>query len=364
MPASKKSKGKGGKRGEKTGGDSVSDSKKPKTREEEGFTVAERCTTRLGRQSKAKRNARDNRDLKLGEQVIRNPLIRDTMLQHFNPFKLSDLRSVLRLREFYGLLPDIDLKECYFERAWGFRKDEFVLAGWREMSVEAMRRKVKWAHPYMDGRDIYPSCKVDVDTLDTKEDIVRAFWELTYVPRVVYQTAVAGVHVLGLVEAGKVGENAYVPVVYLEWACRAGLDASVIRGLACLLAGKWGRGIINEAARQAVVGGHTDVVDLLASEFGAGIDMWCLTRAAECGHDAMIDHLVERYGLNPNVVNQVGWTALHCAAESGHVRTVQHLVEKHNVDIHARSRYGKTALDFAEEFGRTECASYLRSRLS
>ena len=27
-----------------------------------------------------------------------------------------------------------------------------------------------------------PVCKVDVDTLDIKDDIVRAFWELTYVP--------------------------------------------------------------------------------------------------------------------------------------------------------------------------------------
>jgi len=42
---------------------------------------------------------------------------------------------VLGLREFYKLLPDVDLKECYFEGAWGFRKDEFVLANWREMSV-------------------------------------------------------------------------------------------------------------------------------------------------------------------------------------------------------------------------------------
>ena len=86
-----------------------------------------------------------------GEQVLRNPLIRDLSLQGLNPYKLSDLQSVLGLREFYKLLPDVDLKECYFEGAWGFQKDEFVLANWREMSVGEMKRKVREASR-RDGR--------------------------------------------------------------------------------------------------------------------------------------------------------------------------------------------------------------------
>jgi hypothetical protein len=362
MPVSTRSKGEGGKRGEKKGGDSVSKSKKPKTRED-GFTVAERCTTRLGRQSKARRDARDDRKLNPEEQVLRVPLIRDGVLQCLNPWKRSELQTVLRLREFYGLLPDVDLKECYFERAWGFRKDEFVLAGWREMSVEEMEKAVREAHPIdADGWRIYPPCKVDLDALDSKEAIVRAYWELTYVPRSVYATAVAGAHVLGLVKAGKVkvGENPHVVGRYLLWACGAGLDASVIRGLA----GKCGERNINDAAWAAADSGHTDVIDLLAGEFGADIDEERLNEAAEGGHDGMIDHLVERYGLDPNAVREEdGWTALHVAAANGRVRTVQHLVEKYNVDIHARSRLGKTALDYAEEYGETECASFLRSLL-
>ena len=43
----------------------------------EGFTAAERCAERLARESEAERDARDDRDLTLGEQVLRNPLIRD-----------------------------------------------------------------------------------------------------------------------------------------------------------------------------------------------------------------------------------------------------------------------------------------------
>jgi hypothetical protein len=264
---------------------------------------------------------------------------------------------VLGLREFYKLLPDVDLKECYFEGACGFRKDEFALANWREMSVGKMKEKVVWAHPpTTSGRRIYPPGKVDVNTLNTKEEIVRAFWELTYVPAEVYATAVGGAHVLRSVKAGKVGEDPRVVGAYLKWACRAGLDLPVIRGIA----EKCGKGDIDVTAWFAAMGGHTDVLDLLASEFRAWIGVPCLYEAASWGHDAMIDHLVEEYGLDPNGDDGDGWTALYLAAIHGRVRTVKHLVEKHNVDIHKRNRLGRTALDVAERQGTTECAAVAR----
>jgi len=194
---------------------------------------------------------------------------------------------------------------------------------------------------------------VDVDTLNTKEEIVRAFWELTYVPAEVYYAAVAGAHVLRSVKAWKGNDYRY-----LDWACRAGLDLPVIRGFAekCQ---EWQEWAINTAAQWAAMGGHTDVLDLLASEFGARIGVDCLTAAAEWGHNAMIDHLAEEYGVDPNGVDEDGLTALHYAAWNGRVRTVKHLVEKHNVDIQKRDEVGKTALDRAEDNDRTECAAYL-----
>ena len=181
MPVSTRSKAKAGKQGAKTSRDSAS--KKKAKRLEDGFTAAERCAKRLARQIRARRDARDDRDLTLGEQVLRNPLIRDLSIRGLNPFKLSELQSVLGLREFYKLLPDVDLKECYFEGAWGVRKDEFVLANWQEMSVREMKWEVRCAHPEIGGRPVYPPGKADMDTLETKEEIVRAFWELTHVKR-------------------------------------------------------------------------------------------------------------------------------------------------------------------------------------
>jgi hypothetical protein len=355
MPVSTRSKAKAGKRGAKTTRDSASEKKAKRL--EDGFTAAERCEKRLARQSRARRDARDERYLTLGEQVLRNPLIRDLSIRGLNPYKLSELQSVLGLREFYKLLPDVDLKECYFEGAWGFQKEEFLLANWREMAVEEIQREVRGAHPSFGDRRVYPPGKVEVDTLETKEEIVRAFWALTYVPADVYKTAVGGAHVLRSVTAGDVGDDPEVLRWYLFWACRAGLDLAVIRGLA----EKYRGGDINWAARVAAKGGHADVLDLLASEFGARIGVDCVNGAAEWGHDAMVDHLVEEYGVDPNGADAVGWTALHCAAYSGRFRTVKHLVEKHNVDIHKRARWGGTALDLAETYGRTECAAYLRA---
>ena len=318
----------------------------------EPFTAAERCAERLAGQS---------RELTVGEQVIRVPLTRDLTIplnRTLNPFKLADLQYVLNFRTFYGLLPDVDLKEIYFEGAWEYQKDAFVLANWREMSVGEMKRKVRGAHPSFGYQEdyVYPPDKVDVDTLNTKEEIVRAFWELTYVPQRVYETAVGGAHVLRLVKAGNVGEDPRVVGEYLLVASRAGLDLPVIRGLA----EKCGEFDIAVAARRAAWGGHADVLDLLASEFGARIGVYCLTGAVQWGHDAMIDHLVEEYGVDPNKASAGVGTALHRAAMRGYVRTVKHLVEKHNVDIHKRDGWGEPALKLAERRGRTECAAVLR----
>ena len=100
---------------------------------------------------------------------------------------------------------------------------------------------------------------------------------------------------------------------------------------------------------------------LLAGEYRGDVDVELICSAASRGDDAMIDLLVERHGVDPNVADDIGWTALHCAAWFGRVHTVKHLVEKHNVDIHKRNNKGATALDLAERYGRTECAAVLRA---
>ena len=350
-----------------------------------------------------------NISLAVAARALPKDILLFEILPHFNPLKLSDLREVLSLREVFvdtdrgkkRLITDDDLKDCYFRGACGYRMFEIPLKSSPYIvSVQTMKKKVRRAQLRVErsfppllgdfrGR-VYPPCKVDVDTLETEDDILRAYPELTYTPGKVYETAVGGAHVLRLVETGEVetGEvcaGRGIIEEYLDWACRAGLDASVIR----VLAGKIKKvlkkvyyiGTTTWSACLAAGNGHIDVVDLLASEFGASefgigapvgdprhyVQGRCLVFAVIAGQDAMIDHLVTVYGVDLNemfeqwymtctnifahqIRNRVdrNWSALHYAAWWGRNHTVQHLVEKHNVDIHKRDDYNNTALDVAE----------------
>ena len=98
-----------------------------------------RRVTRSQTRQKRQRKSAAVRETSLGEDVIFCKLIRDGALRHLNPWKLSDLQCVLEMRCFEGLLSNEDLKEVYFQRMWGFQEREFVLAGWKEMSVDWWR---------------------------------------------------------------------------------------------------------------------------------------------------------------------------------------------------------------------------------
>lgn len=237
------------------------------------------------------------------------------------------------------MISDVDLKECYFMRAWGFRDEEFVLANWQKMSIEEMRDAVRRLHKFCleeeNWSPVYPRYKVDVDSLRTKEAILDAYRELTYVPGAVYRGCVAGGFTQRMIDRGDldVGYDSNGAGICLSYACMAGLDASVIRGLA----EKCGADKIASFAPPdwGAAAGRIDLIDLFASEFGAEIDAVSLTAAAERGYDAVIDHLVGKYGLDPHAKDEAGWTALESAVRYGHVRTVMHLVEVYNADIHA-----------------------------
>ena len=110
-------------------------------------SIAERVTRRRNNHVEDEDNIVQASEVSLGEDVLFCELIRDGILKHFNPRKLSDLQYVLELRCFKGLVSDEDLKEMYFKRAWGVREWEFELATWRELSVGVMQRRVREALP-------------------------------------------------------------------------------------------------------------------------------------------------------------------------------------------------------------------------
>ena len=110
-------------------------------------SIAERVKRRRNSHVEDEDNIVQAPEVSLGEDVLFCELIRDGILKHFNPWKLSDLQYVLELRCFKGLVSDEDLQEMYFKRAWGFREGEFKLSKWRELSVGEMQRRVREALP-------------------------------------------------------------------------------------------------------------------------------------------------------------------------------------------------------------------------
>ena len=170
---------------------------------------------------------------RVGEEVIFCKLIRDGVLRHLNPWKLSDLQCVLEMRCFEGLLSDEDLKEVYFQRMWGFKEEDFVLAGWREMSVEDVKDKILSA--LEDRLKRTPGMREQIMALGTKEEIMREYGMLAYVPRKIAKNTMwgawalrqvrgLGVENLGRLELEEIDK-------YLRYACRAGVDFSIIRSL-------------------------------------------------------------------------------------------------------------------------------------
>ena len=79
-----------------------------------GSCGIEKIWTRLSRHGSNEESNEESieenaREPSLGERVLFCKLIRDGILRHFDPRKLSDLRYVLELRCYKGLLSDEDL---------------------------------------------------------------------------------------------------------------------------------------------------------------------------------------------------------------------------------------------------------------
>jgi hypothetical protein len=200
-----------------------------------------RRVTRSQTREKRQRKSAAVRETSLGEDVIFCKLIRDGILRHFNPWKLSDLQCVLEMRCFKGLLSDEDLKEVYFQRMWGFKEWDFLLAGWREMSVGDMKEeRIPWA--LEDRLKRTPGMWEHLMALGTKEEIMREYGMLAYVPGEIANNAMCGVWALRQVRGVGV-ENLGGPELEerekcLRHACRAGVDFSIIRSLYESLSGR------------------------------------------------------------------------------------------------------------------------------
>ena len=132
-----------------------------------------------------------------GEQVLYCKLIRDTILQHFNPWKLGDLQYVLELRCFKGLLSDEDLRHCY-RRVWCTAPATFLLKDWWSMPVDEIRGAVSVAVNRQRGVGLPHTAigKPEGFETMTKPELGRFYGALRYTPTPVFLNGVRGARVM------------------------------------------------------------------------------------------------------------------------------------------------------------------------
>ena len=133
----------------------------------------------------------------LGEQVLFCELIRDAILQHFNPWKLSDLQYVLEMRCFKGLLPDMDLRHC-FQRVWSMPQATFLLMDWTSMSADAIRERVSAAVNRQRSVGLPHTAigdPVGFETM-TKLELGQFYGALRYTPTPVFLNGIRGARIM------------------------------------------------------------------------------------------------------------------------------------------------------------------------
>lgn len=225
-----------------------------------------------------------------GEQVIFCKLIRDGVLRHLNPRKLRDVQYVLEMRCFKGLLSDVDLKEVFFQKMAGYAEKDFLLARWREMSVEEMKQRVSdvtlMPGPGNSQNEVF---RRKVTSLRTKQAVMREFGVLAYVPWQVYSQMLLGTEVIKslqtdegrrlLRETSAFIEGRRRAEVYLGYASLVSLDESVI----VELIDEFGASDLSRACRFAAMNNHLSVIELLSKRYNADVHAGCLHNAASGG---------------------------------------------------------------------------------
>jgi len=82
--------------------------------------------------------------------------------------------------------------------------------------------------------------------------------------------------------------------------------------------------------------------------------------AAKTGNTAIIKCLIEEYKLDPNIKSTVaGLAPLHIAVENKRIDVVKYLVNKEGVDINAKDSYGNSIMYFAVKSKNVALVQYL-----
>jgi len=298
----------------------------------------------------------------LGEQVLQDDLLLHKIL--LNLSNVHDLRTIQGLVSLYAvkILSKDTLKEhlARFEGVqYGVHYEEFEKVdnsvileigetdpfgtigyhvGLYEYLEPEASRHVKPMVSYIkdmhrDHKIPYPKGRVSLNKLKKKQDVLKEYGFLTYIPLSVYKTVRKGLAAEKLLRSRSVnkliGQGEAYPCFYSAFDC--GLEVDLVKPLVPALC--FGREHIAEQAMvSASLGGHVDLL--------------------KCILDMVDIHINDP-------VTDAGTTVLHFAAQGGHLDVVRYLVEKAHAAVNASTYIWKTPLIIAAEYGHIDIIKYL-----
>ncbi|MEO2192503.1 MAG: ankyrin repeat domain-containing protein, partial [bacterium] len=227
-------------------------------------------------------------------------------------------------------------------------------------------RRIGWA--LGDRLERTPGMEEHLMALGTREEIMREYGMLAYVPDDIANNAMCGVWALRQVRGVGVENLGRLELEKredcLRYACRAGVDFSIIRSLyeSLLVENRFAAG---DGMGWAAGGGHLDIIEAFIGTLGVNVDavdadgLTALFWAAFKGHTDTVNALAGTHNANVEAANQDGTTTLMLAAWKGHTDTVNALAGTHNANVEAVDRYGTTALMWAARDGHTDTVNAL-----
>lgn len=316
----------------------------------------------------------------VGELVIHEKLQRDLILSYLNPASLLECQTILALfSSCKNVLSEEDLVEVVWKKQNKFREQDFVLRNAEKMTVEDMQVRIAMAQPSIYEDEPLWGVQTPVWELTTKEEILKEYRALMYVPVDVYQVIRGGVEVCGLLRARDetrrhILKDLNEAECLFEMACEAGLDTGMVRRfLEEAQSLHPGHNFIEStnAVLLAAAGGHLEVLECLidlhesvvhqADEEG----LTPLLVAAERAQRHILRFLIDR-GVDTSAAGMEGELFLK-ACSSSDVDFIRELMRGDfhpvEVDVHATDQTGHTAVHYAAEAGDISMVKFLVNEL-
>ena len=198
--------------------------------------------------------------------------------------------------------------------------------------VKDLRKRIKRMH-YVKGLE-YPKHRKSLNKLKTRQEVLKEYKFLTYVPFSVYQKVRQGLESKMLLQSDGAAEHLDASgdlFQCFDCAIKSGLHVDLIRPL---------------------------MPHVCINKFLLNL---ALFNAASAGHLGMVKYLIETDRVRVDEALTDSGTTCLMAASTNFLEIVRYLIEEAGADVHKRSDGNKSIFTIAAEYGRLDIMEYLSS---